>query len=241
MLDFGAIGPAKGSVVRELDEASNAFNQMIAGLRWFETYLPKTLVLRLMERGGQEEIQSEERMVTVMFTDIWGFTAISEQKSASETAQLLNEHFTLINQAVEAEDGTIDKYMGDSVMTFWGAPLTQTDHAVRACRAAVAIGTALEAHNEQRRANKEDPIRTRIGLHSGPAIAGNIGSPGAHQLHPDRGYRKRRQPAGGALQGGRFRIGRLHPRKQSDRRSCRRGVYPSRRSDNTKSGAGKRA
>ena len=178
MLDFGAVGPARGSVVRELDEASNAFNQMIAGLRWFETYLPKTLVLRLMERGGQEEIKSEERVVTVMFTDICGFTAISEQKSASETAQLLNEHFTLINQAVEAEGGTIDKYMGDSVMTFWGAPLTQTDHAIRACRAAVAIGKALEAHNERRRANKDDPIRTRIGLHSGPAIAGNIGSPG---------------------------------------------------------------
>jgi adenylate cyclase len=177
-LDFGVETVGKPSIVREINEANVAFGRMLAGLRWFETYVPKNLVLNLMRRAESAEIASEERMVTVMFTDIAGFTTISEARTAADLATLLNTHFTLINHCVEAEDGTVDKYIGDSVMAFWGAPTEQPDHAARACRAVAAVAADLAVYNEKRRARGRQPIRLRIGLHSGWAVAGNIGSPG---------------------------------------------------------------
>ena len=93
-------------------------------------------------------------------------------------ADLLNEHFALLNEAIEAEGGTIDKYIGDSVMAFWGAPEDQPDHAARACRAALQIAQALGDDNRRRQADGKAPIRLRIGIHSGTAVVGNIGAPG---------------------------------------------------------------
>jgi len=177
-LDFGAIGPTGRSHIRELDEAADAFNQMLAGLRWFETYVPQTLVRRLLTLGDKTQVPSEARVVTVLFTDIQGFTALSERLGAAETAALLNHHFTIVNTAVDQEHGTVDKYIGDSVMAYWGAPVAQPDHAVRACRAVLAIAAALAADNAQRITRGEAPLHMRIGLHTGPVIAGNIGSSG---------------------------------------------------------------
>src|SRR5204863_7956215 len=73
---------------------------------------------------------------------------------------------------------TVDKYIGDSVMAFWGAPAMQTDHAVRACRAAKAIAAILREDNERRAAKDLKPVRLRIGIHTGPAVVGNVGAPG---------------------------------------------------------------
>ena len=116
---------------------------MIGALRRFETYVPRKLVNRLIAQGADTEIASEEREVTVMFTDIVGFTTLSEAMSAAETANLLNRHFTLLASCIDATEGTVDKYICDSVMAFWGPPFGSTDHAAQACRAAVAIRHAL--------------------------------------------------------------------------------------------------
>lgn len=175
--DFGSMQRAKGSAFRELDSAAQAFNAMLGGLRWFETYVPRTLVLRLI-RLGEGGMQSEERQVTVMFTDIVGFTAASQQLSPRETAAFLNRHFELLAAEIEATGGTLDKYMGDAVMAFWGAPDDQPDHAERACRAALAMSEALKADNRRRVDRGQPVVGLRIGLHSGPAIVGNIGAPG---------------------------------------------------------------
>ena len=175
--DFRRVPPAKGSVFRELDSAAQAFNAMLAGLRWFETYVPRSLVLRLI-RLGEDGVESEERQVTVMFTDIVGFTTASQQLTPHGTADFLNHHFGLLAAEIESSGGTLDKYMGDAVMAFWGAPDDQPDHADRACSAALAIAAALEVDNIARAAKGQSPIRLRIGLHSGPAIVGNIGAPG---------------------------------------------------------------
>ena len=113
-----------------------------------------------------------------MFTDIVGFTSDSEQMSASEVADLLNRHFALLGRCIEETGGTIDKYIGDSVMAIWGAPERQPDMEKRACRAALAIATALEEDNAERRKQGEPEVRIRIGIHSGPALVGNIGFPG---------------------------------------------------------------
>ncbi len=176
-LDLQAVRPLRGSLFKELDLAAKAFDSMVAGLKWFETYVPKSLVLRLMGSEGGS-VRSEERQVTVLFTDIVGFTAIGAQLPPAELAGLLNAHFTLLAEAIEAEEGTVDKYIGDSIMAFWGAPLDQPDHAARACRAARRIARSVGAENDRRRAAGKVPLRLRVGLHSGPAIVGNIGAPG---------------------------------------------------------------
>jgi class 3 adenylate cyclase/HAMP domain-containing protein len=175
--DFRRVPRAKGSAFRELDSAAGAFNAMLSGLRWFETYVPRSLVLRLIQLG-EDGMQSEERQVTVIFTDIAGFTAASQKLAPRETADFLNHHFGLLAAEIEATGGTLDKYIGDSVMAFWGAPDDQPDHAERACRAALAIDAALERDNLARAEGGLPPVRIRIGVHSGPAIVGNIGAPG---------------------------------------------------------------
>ena len=129
-------------------------------------------------RSNGTSVRSEEREVTVLFTDIVDFTRIGSRLSPARLADLLNAHFTMLADAIEAEEGTVDKYIGDSIMAFWGAPLDQPDHAVRACRAAQGIAHRLHAENARRRAAGEAPLGLRVGIHSGPAIVGNIGAPG---------------------------------------------------------------
>ncbi|MEO3435140.1 adenylate/guanylate cyclase domain-containing protein [Inquilinus sp. CAU 1745] len=174
-LDLSRAQPLPDSRFRELAAAASAFNSMIVGLRWFETYVPRTLVARLMRIGPTADLASEDRIMTVMFTDIRGFSRLSETMSAAETARLLNDHFALIAGCIEKEGGTVDKFIGDAVMAFWGAPEAQPDHAARALRAARDIfhATAVCDPEEEDR----PPIRLRVSVHTGPAVVGNIGSP----------------------------------------------------------------
>ncbi len=175
-LEFEEVGHLPGSRVRELDSQARAFNTMLAGLRWFETYVPRQLVSRLLRHGRQAET-SVERDLTVMFTDIAGFTAASERFGAAQTAAFLNDHFALLARCVESEGGTIDKFIGDALMAFWGAPEEQPDHARRACRAACAIARAVSLDNQDRTARGRPAVRVRIGLHTGRMVVGNIGAP----------------------------------------------------------------
>jgi class 3 adenylate cyclase len=176
-LSIENVEPLRRSPIRELDVAVRAFNSMLGGLRWFQTYVPRLLVLQLI---GQEqtELESEERSVTVLFTDIVGFTEIAGRLPAPQLAEFLNRHFGLLAGCIDAEQGTVDKYIGDSVMAFWGAPAIQSDHALRACRAAKAIAATLREDNERRSAKNLRPVRLRIGIHTGPAVVGNVGAPG---------------------------------------------------------------
>lgn len=176
-LDLTSARPLAGSHLRELDEAIRAYNALIATLHWFETYVPRRLVKQLMAQGEQATALVE-REVTVLFTDIVDFTSLAERLSASDAATFLNDHFRVLAACVEAEGGTIDKYIGDSLMAFWGAPELQLDHSARACRAARAIATAIVGDNRRRRGLGLPPARIRIGIHAGPAMAGNIGAPG---------------------------------------------------------------
>ncbi|MGB0574920.1 MAG: adenylate/guanylate cyclase domain-containing protein [Alphaproteobacteria bacterium] len=166
------------SRLKELDEAAIAFNAMTTGLKWFETYVPNTLVhLLLNDKQTSSRLASAERDVTVMFTDIRSFTTLSESLAAAEVADLLNEHFGLIARCVEDTEGTIDKYIGDSVMAFWGAPTKMADHANRACAAALAIRKTIDTENTRRSEAGLPAIKMGIGIHTGRAIAGNIGAP----------------------------------------------------------------
>lgn len=167
-LELEAIKPLPGSHIREINQQATAFNQMLEGLKWFEAYVPRRLVKKLIRHHDDEDIASREQVLTVMFTDIIGFTAMSENLSPQATADLLNGHFEVINQAIEKSGGTIDKYIGDAVMAFWGAPDKQDDHAVRACQAAVAIRDGF--------AGLDNGLRIKIAIHTGALIVGNIGA-----------------------------------------------------------------
>lgn len=177
-LDLHAVPHLGTSHLLEIDEAANAFNAMTAVLGWFETYVPRALVRRLLAQGDRTAVVSEERPVTVLFTDIRRFTALAESMAAAEMAAFLNHHFSLIAACVEAEGGTVDKYIGDSMMAFWGAPTAHVDHTERACRAALAIRRAITHDNARRAALTEPPLRMGIGIHAGSALVGNIGAPG---------------------------------------------------------------
>jgi adenylate cyclase len=174
-LNFDHVTRLKPSRLRVLDEASDAFNRMTTGLRWFETYVPRQLVHRLMARDSL--VESEQKQVTVMFTDINGFSTPSEHMPAAETAAMLNEHFAVLVECTEAERGTVDKYIGDSVMAFWEPDDTGVN-VDRALRAARNIRDRVRTDNNTRRSEHRVAPGVRIGIHTGAAIVGNIGAPG---------------------------------------------------------------
>lgn len=178
-LQFADAKPMRSSPIRELSDQARAFNAMLSALRWFELYVPRRLVRRLMAEG-EPGAPFANRTIAVLFADIIDYTQMTETWTPERVATMLNGHFALLAGPIEAEDGIIDKYMGDCLMAFWieGATDSGLDVARRAARAAIAIGAALEAENRRRREAGETPIRVRIGLHAGEALVGNIGAPG---------------------------------------------------------------
>jgi adenylate cyclase len=174
-LDFDA-PIRKDSRLREIDDAAHSLEKARNALKWFRAYVPQRLVFRLMEHG-EDAVASHRRNVTVMFTDIVEFTPMAEDLSEQETADLLNHHFALLGACIEKEKGIIDKYIGDSVMAVWGGVSHSDDHAAAAIRASIDIAKVVREDNAMRRAAGKEPIRVRVGLHSGPVIVGNIGAP----------------------------------------------------------------
>ncbi len=175
-LEISEVEELPRSPFAELDLQAQSFNAMLGALRWFQIYVPRSLVRRLIGRGDRE-IASEERELTILFTDLVSFTSASETMTASETADLLNHHFALLAKCVESEEGTIDKFIGDALMVFWGAPDPQPDRADLALRAVCAMAQTVQEDNVLRRGQGLAPVRVRMGLHSGPAVVGNIGAP----------------------------------------------------------------
>lgn len=169
--------PLAQSRIKEIDDLSSSFNAMLVGLKSFGRYMPRRLVEKLI-RENSVGAGTEERNLTVMFTDIVGFTAISEGLTPQQVADFINHHLSLVVACIEREGGTVDKYIGDAVMAFWGAPDSSEDGPIRAGRAAVAIREAIAADNRERAKDGLPSVRIRIGLHEGPLIVGDIGAPG---------------------------------------------------------------
>ncbi|MDQ6436555.1 adenylate/guanylate cyclase domain-containing protein [Mesorhizobium sp. LHD-90] len=174
--ELDGLAPLPRSRVLEIDDQASAFNAMLIGLRAFSTYIPRSLVAKLVRSGEIGIVESREAMVTVMFTDIADFTALSERMGAAEAAKLLNRHFAILCRAVDAEGGTVDKFLGDGMMAFFGAPDHLKGHAAAAVRAAAVIRDELEADNRSAATEGRPALRVRIGIHTGPVIVGNIGA-----------------------------------------------------------------
>ncbi|MCA1297527.1 adenylate/guanylate cyclase domain-containing protein [Stappia indica] len=175
-LEFDRVKPLPQSRIRELDQVYQAFNAMVVGLRAMNTYVPRSLFRKLMRLGMDQAMVAREMEITLVFTDIVGFTSLSENLTAVETAEALNQHFALLVAAVEREGGTVDKFIGDGMLAFWGAPDARPDHARAAVRACVGMASALRADNRACAERGEPPMRLRIGIHSGKVVVGNVGA-----------------------------------------------------------------
>lgn len=170
------VKPLPRSRVVEFDNQALAFNAMLAGLRAFTAYVPRSLVAKLVRSGDSDARRPREALLTVMFTDISGFTGLFEELPAQEGAELLNRLFEMQCEAIDTEGGTVDKFLGDGVMAFFGAPDRLKGHGAAAVRAAVRIREALEADNRKAVVEGRSPIRMRIGIHTGRVIVGDIGA-----------------------------------------------------------------
>lgn len=142
----------------------------------FAQYVPPSVVSRLIAQPDLMRLGGEAREVTVMFTDLANFTTLSERLSAEQTVELLTAYFNAMTPIVHATGGTVDKFIGDAVMAFWGAPLDDPQHAEHALQAAIAMQSAMQPLVAQLRARGLPPIHMRIGLHTGRAVVGNVGS-----------------------------------------------------------------
>jgi adenylate cyclase len=148
----------------------------------FSHYLAPAMVKRLVADPSLVRLGGEVRSLTIMFLDIRDFTSISERMEATALTRLLNDFLTPMSEAVMEHGGTIDKYIGDSIMAFWNAPLDEPDHARLACRATLEMRRRLSLLNktlgESAKAAGQDfsPIMIGIGLNSGDALVGNLGA-----------------------------------------------------------------
>ncbi|MBN9669715.1 adenylate/guanylate cyclase domain-containing protein [Roseibium aggregatum] len=175
-LSLNDVEPLPRSRIAEIDQVAQAFNAMVEGLKAMNTYVPRSLFIKLMRLGGGDAAEAREAELTVLFTDIVSFTARSEHLSAAETAQVLNDHFAILVEAVESEGGTVDKFLGDGMLAFWGAPDARPDHAEAAVRTARKIARALHAENRKANGHGEPVLALRIGIHTGQAVVGNVGA-----------------------------------------------------------------
>ena len=142
----------------------------------FGRFLDPRVVKSLVERGETtQSLSGKSCDISVLFSDIRGFTTLSEASTPEEVVKLLNGYFTLQAGAVFGQEGTLDKYIGDAIMAFWGAPEHQPDHATRAVAAALDMSERLEKFREQAGPLGSE-LEIGIGVHSGPAVVGFIGS-----------------------------------------------------------------
>ncbi len=165
-----------GTVFEELEVIHRALATMKRGLMNFAVYVPRDLVRAVLESGQRAELGGKTKPLTVFFSDLAGFTTLSETMTPDALVKLLGGYFDEMTRVVSDHQGTIDKFIGDAIMAFWNAPNDVADHAVRACEAALACQRKLDAMK------KSDPalrgVSARIGITTGDALVGNIGSPG---------------------------------------------------------------
>jgi adenylate cyclase len=146
---------------------------MAAGLSAFRKFIPADLVRALLRQGVEAKPGGAIQELSVMFIDIAGFTGLSE-RMGDRVVPLLSCYLDLASEAIVANGGTIDKFIGDAVMAFWGAPQPQPDHALLCCRAALACRRAIEDSGLVD--DQGQPLQIRIGINSGRMLVGNIGS-----------------------------------------------------------------
>lgn len=164
------------SRIKEVVVLRNAIISMRRGLRQFQRYVPKLLVRQLIESGEDIRIGGVRKQLVVLFSDIENFTTIAEKMDPTELMEQICEYFEVLTQVILSQKGTIDKYIGDSIMAFWGAPLPEESPCEYAALAALQCQEKIAGLNDKWAQLGKPKFVTRIGIHKGEAIVGNIGS-----------------------------------------------------------------
>ncbi|MBE9537013.1 MAG: adenylate/guanylate cyclase domain-containing protein [Proteobacteria bacterium] len=144
----------------------------------FSSYVTERVVNELLKNPDMAGLGGHRREITVLFSDIRGFTSYSEKRDPEEVVSILNEYLTEMTKVIFRWDGTLDKFVGDEIMAFWGAPLEQEDHAERAVRCALDMMARLSELQEKWIAEGKEPLDIGIGVNTGDVLVGNIGAEG---------------------------------------------------------------
>ncbi len=142
----------------------------------FKHYLSPVVIDRLLDDPAQLKLGGERRELTIFFSDLHGFSSISERLDPQDLTALLNDYLSDMTDIILEEEGTVDKYEGDAIIAFWNAPLDQPDHALRACRAALRCQQRLQERSREFLERAGSPLRMRIGINTGIVVVGNMGS-----------------------------------------------------------------
>lgn len=169
-------GNLQSSAIAEVDRLIRSVEDMKVSLRSFGKYVPTALVRELISSGQEARLGGQAAELTVFFSDIADFTSISESMKPLDLVNHIGDYLGELSHIILSEKGTVDKYIGDSIMAFWGAPISQEDHALAGCRTALACQRKLVALCESWQADGKPPLHTRIGICSGPLVVGNMGS-----------------------------------------------------------------
>ena len=167
----------------EVGKLTRAFNSMMEGLRQrdfiretFGRYVTKEVVEELLETPDGLKLGGENREVTIMLSDLRGFTPLTEHLKPDQVVDLLNHYFEEMESIISDHQGTINEFLGDAILTFFGAPVRYADHAQKAVSCAVAMQLAMQKLNTRNEAAGLPPLSMGIGINTGTAIVGNIGS-----------------------------------------------------------------
>jgi len=174
--ELSTLGDALNDAAAALDASEARIREEIAIRSDLGRYLPAEIVEEIVDRERSMELGGQRRAITVLFADVVAFTPLSDKMPAEEVVTILNELFTLLTDAVFRHGGTVDKFVGDCVMALFGAPASHEDHAARALRAAQDMLRFLESANAGWKDRYGVEIELAIGINSGEAVVGNIGS-----------------------------------------------------------------
>lgn len=142
----------------------------------FSRYVSPKIVEQLINNPEMTKLGGQRKEITVLFADIQGFTSLSEKKEPEEVVSLLNEYFKEMTDIIFKWDGTLDKFVGDEIMAFWGAPLEQPDHAELALRCSLDMSDSLEELQKKWQSEGMPVLDCGIGINTGTVLIGNIGA-----------------------------------------------------------------
>jgi adenylate cyclase len=175
--ELGGAKLPQSSLVREVNDMAEATDAMKSSLKSFGRYVPKDLVSEMLRTGTEAKLGGDKKELTMLFSDIAGFTSVAETMEPDELVELLADYLEAMSDCIKDNGGTVDKFIGDAIMAFWGAPRDLSDHAAHACRAALAMRARLSRLLEEWDAMGRPRFETRIGLNTGGTLVGNIGAP----------------------------------------------------------------
>lgn len=174
-LTFSYGTPTRSSI-KEIKELQTAVKLFETSLRSFSSFVPLDIVRKLIKTGTPLTLGVEQRFMTVLFTDLQDFSTLAEREAPNDLLAQLSVYFEAVSNAIADESGTVDKFIGDGIMAFWGAPLHRDDHVMRGCCGALRATRRMQQLNADWSRQGRPQLHVRIGLHCAEVLIGNIGS-----------------------------------------------------------------